>query len=64
MADDGIGFEATELQPSAEHQGLDGLRERMSLVGGQLTLKSKPHQGTTLIATVPQNPANMAESVP
>lgn len=51
--DDGRGFEpaAVDVQPSAQHLGLLGMRERATLAGGQLTVRSTPGQGTTVEAT-------------
>jgi signal transduction histidine kinase len=33
--------------------GLTSMRERLRLVGGQLSIDSKPNQGTTVLARVP-----------
>jgi signal transduction histidine kinase len=33
--------------------GLSGMRERVALVGGRLTVESSPGAGTTLVAEVP-----------
>lgn len=50
VADDGKGFvEAHEH----ERFGLSGLRERVELAGGELTIESAPERGTTLRATLP-----------
>ena len=50
IEDDGLGFD-----PAAEHEGLGllGMRERLQLVGGKLTIESSPTSGTTLRAEVP-----------
>jgi signal transduction histidine kinase len=45
-----VGPEATER---AEHIGLRGMRERVALVGGTLTLQSSPGQGTRIVVEVP-----------
>lgn len=45
-----VGPEATER---AEHIGLRGMRERVALVGGTLTLDSAPGHGTRLVVEVP-----------
>jgi signal transduction histidine kinase len=47
VQDDGRGFEE-HLGENAEHFGLPGMRERAHLVGGQLTIDSRPGQGTTV----------------
>lgn len=51
VIDDGRGF-----QPSAgptERLGIIGMRERLSLLGGQLVIESEPGQGTRLMARIP-----------
>ena len=56
VEDDGDGFDA-ELNaslPSTQHRlGILGMRERMELVGGTLTIDSALGRGTTVIARVP-----------
>jgi len=47
-----VGPEATER---VEHIGLRGMRERISLVGGTLTLESAPGAGTHIVVEVPVN---------
>ncbi len=52
--DDGKGF---DVEPSSQdHQGLHGMRERLELVGGQLTIESSSEVGTKLRAIVPKQP--------
>jgi signal transduction histidine kinase len=53
VEDDGLGFDAESATASAGRLGLLGMRERMSLVGGTLTIESTPGRGTTVIARVP-----------
>jgi signal transduction histidine kinase len=50
IEDDGRGF---DLAAAREGMGLDGMRERLGLVGGKLTIESRPGGGTTLVAKVP-----------
>ncbi len=50
VEDDGQGFD-TSARP--EGMGLDGMRERLALVGGKLKIESRPGGGTTLFAEVP-----------
>lgn len=61
VEDDGRGFDA-ELGPGAastdQRLGLLGMRERMELVGGELTIDSAQGRGTTVIARVPLNTSN------
>ncbi len=47
VRDDGLGFNAEE-NPAVNHYGLAGMRERAHLVGGKLTVDSRPGEGTTI----------------
>ena len=49
IADDGIGFEPAT--PSSGF-GLEGIRERVELVGGDLRIVSAPDEGTELLVTL------------
>lgn len=54
--DNGIGFKLPENLgdlPQMGKLGLTGMQERAQLLGGTLTLKSAPGQGTTVIVEVP-----------
>jgi signal transduction histidine kinase len=51
VEDDGHGFEPDATR--AEALGLVGMRERVGLVGGRLTVESTRGSGTTLVAVVP-----------
>jgi PAS domain S-box-containing protein len=69
VVDDGRGFDPTALdtQLPAGHLGLLGMRERVALVGGRLTVQSAPGQGTTVAATfasegAPANRVNLAHT--
>ncbi len=50
VSDDGRGFDT-----GAEHEGfgLDGMRERVELVGGELQIESKLGNGTRTMASIP-----------
>jgi two-component system, NarL family, sensor histidine kinase UhpB len=50
VADDGRGFAFDESQQGL---GLGGMRERALLVGGELTIESRPGRGTTVRLLVP-----------
>ena len=50
VEDDGRGFEPEAVRPGA--LGFVGMRERVELVGGRLTVESSPGAGTTLVAEV------------
>jgi two-component system, NarL family, sensor histidine kinase YdfH len=52
IRDDGCGFDPAALD-QVGHYGLIGLRERARLLGGTLTIDSRPGQGTTLLAQFP-----------
>ncbi|HAF62259.1 MAG TPA: hypothetical protein DCK95_08035 [Anaerolineaceae bacterium] len=45
--DDGLGFSLDELD-DAKHYGLQGMRERIELLGGNYDIQSAPGQGTTI----------------
>jgi PAS domain S-box-containing protein len=51
VADDGVGFDPDGSFPG--HLGLRSMRERMTRLGGDLTITSAPSQGTTVRATLP-----------
>ena len=57
--DDGVGFTPPEQPADLAHQGhfgLMGMRERVLLYGGQLTITSSPGQGATITARLPLLP--------
>ncbi|MBN1315013.1 MAG: sensor histidine kinase [Anaerolineales bacterium] len=60
LKDDGVGFDTSMLEIMArstnEGFGLQGICERLELVGGTIDIHSKPDQGTELMVTVPKNP--------
>lgn len=51
VADDGRGF---AFEQSEGGLGIAGMRERALLVGGKLTIESRPGQGTTVRLSVPE----------
>jgi PAS domain S-box-containing protein len=56
VEDDGVGFDPAPVLAgaSAEHRlGVLGMRERVALLGGELTIDSEPGRGTTVIARAP-----------
>lgn len=55
--DDGRGFRTLELSES-EGLGVAGMRERASLVGGVLEVRSQPEKGTQVYFKVPINGRN------
>lgn len=55
LADDGIGFRVDTLDPSCQSgYGLQGVRERLELVGGTLRIDSTPGAGTRIDLTLPR----------
>lgn len=63
IRDDGDGFDTNSLVELAsspyESFGLQGLRERLNLMQGHMTVISSPQEGTELTITVPKNPAQL-----
>ena len=61
VRDDGCGFDidAVSRKPSF---GLMGMRERVLVLGGHLTINSRPGRGTRLEVRIPQDVADMAGS--
>jgi signal transduction histidine kinase len=52
IEDDGVGF--TPISPTIEsHLGLFGMRERVEMLGGKLTIESSPGKGTAVNVEVP-----------
>ncbi|MCU0116643.1 transporter substrate-binding domain-containing protein [Pseudomonas sp. B2M1-30] len=51
VSDDGVGFVAAAGRPTSF--GLVGMRERVLIMGGRLTLESEPGEGTSLHVWVP-----------
>ncbi|MDP9259303.1 MAG: GAF domain-containing protein [Actinomycetota bacterium] len=50
IEDDGRGF---DLTAAGNGTGLDGMRERLALIGGRLKIEARPGAGATLVAVVP-----------
>jgi signal transduction histidine kinase len=55
VQDDGTGFdpEASRDPTSGRRLGLAGMRERVALAGGTLEIRSRPGEGTTVVARFP-----------
>jgi signal transduction histidine kinase len=55
IEDDGNGFDPGKVMSDGNkiHLGLRGMRERLALVGGTLTVESEPGHGTTVFARIP-----------
>jgi PAS domain S-box-containing protein len=52
IEDDGKGFDATDTFSPAQ-LGVAGMRERVHVVGGSVTIESSPGHGTTIFVVVP-----------
>jgi PAS domain S-box-containing protein len=57
VSDLGVGFDAQDAI-NRRGLGLISMRERLQLVSGELSIKSKPGAGATIIASVPFSPAS------
>jgi signal transduction histidine kinase len=57
VRDEGRGFDPSALTSESggpgERVGLQSMRERVSLLGGELKIRSKPSNGTSVVAEVP-----------
>jgi signal transduction histidine kinase len=60
IGDDGVGMDLEYIMESttAKSLGLIGMRERAELIGGELTIKSAPGEGTTVRARWPLVPVD------
>ena len=53
VQDDGSGMEAGAQDPFRQHFGLQGIRERVDKLGGELSIEDAPGGGTCVSVTVP-----------
>jgi signal transduction histidine kinase len=53
VEDDGRGFDAEAVLKAPESWGLRGIRERVAVIGGELSIESAPRQGTCLRVHIP-----------
>ena len=53
VADDGVGFDPAATEAAASGLGLRAMRERVTQLGGHLSIESAPGQGTTIAAELP-----------
>jgi two-component system sensor histidine kinase DegS len=51
LEDDGTGFDPSKAQNGG--LGLEGMRERVELLEGRMTIESSKEAGTTLVVEVP-----------
>jgi signal transduction histidine kinase len=54
ISDDGVGFTPDNLKPGERGGwGIAGMRERVALVGGQMSVEAQPGQGTRISVELP-----------
>ena len=53
VEDQGEGFELTEVIELGRARGLTGIKERVTLLGGELNILSSPNAGTTVYTVLP-----------
>jgi signal transduction histidine kinase len=53
VADDGVGFDIDAAGLDRRGLGLVGMRERATFIGGEMTLRSQPGEGTRIKVDVP-----------
>ena len=58
IEDDGRGFKPEQVDFTS-HLGLTGIRERVEMLGGNLTVESTPGLGTSIIVEVPYGDSNL-----
>lgn len=64
LTDDGTGFDQQQVDSSTFSEssfGLRGIRERIAMVRGQMSVESEINQGTRLSLIVPNNPLNIED---
>jgi signal transduction histidine kinase len=62
VADDGIGFEVGRAMAQPKSFGLNGMRERIALLGGRLEIHSSPGHGATIAMRLPIPPVGDSQS--
>ncbi|GEM_PF-559797 len=58
ISDDGKGFDTSELKRNKVHHleggfGIEGIKERIELIRGKLSIKSSPGKGTSISISIP-----------
>ncbi|WP_153733258.1 sensor histidine kinase [Sporosarcina obsidiansis] len=51
--DEGVGFNVNDFTPQGTGLGLYGMKERVELVGGNLTIASSAQEGTKILVEIP-----------
>jgi signal transduction histidine kinase len=62
VEDRGRGFDPSEVPAVPRSIGLSGMRERVELIGGLLTIESRPGAGTLVTAELPLDGSVLKES--
>ncbi len=53
VSDDGAGFAVETERDNRKHLGIQGMQERVALLGGELEITSIPEEGTTISIEIP-----------
>jgi len=53
ITDNGIGFDADNLPVQQRGMGLQNIQKRAGIIGGEVTIKSKPGEGTKITICIP-----------
>jgi signal transduction histidine kinase len=53
VEDQGVGFNATAIEPSQETVGLSSMRERAEMMGGSFTVEAQPGAGVRIRVEIP-----------
>jgi signal transduction histidine kinase len=64
VCDDGVGYQASDLDPATTGNGLRSMRERVQALSGQIEWVSQPAEGCAILVRLPLNgelPAPSAE---
>ena len=62
VRDDGRGFEPGSPRTDGAGLGLVGMRERATMAGGRVAIRSEPGQGTTVEVRIPFTPSARADA--
>jgi signal transduction histidine kinase len=71
IEDNGCGFDPVAIQTTPGENGpatgrhgngLRNMRQRLDILGGQCTIRSRPGHGTTVILSVPLAPATASKA--
>lgn len=64
VEDEGDGFDPSEIEEWTDGMGLAGLRERISLVGGEVEIDMAPGKGTRVSYEVPRRTSEGIDELP